>query len=86
MWQLPLVNRFLKKEGKKRITMDTVLMAILLAGLFILVVLILLAALVFSLARLMNDASTHDDATTGAQRQKRFLQSSVLHVMNRAGR
>ena len=66
--------------------MGTELMTILLTGLPILFVLILLAGLVASLARLMNDASTHDDATTGAQRQKRFLQSSVLHVMNRAGR
>jgi hypothetical protein len=60
--------------------MGTALMTILLTGLLFLFVLILLAALVYSLARLMNDA------TTGTQRQKRFLQSSVLHVMNRAGR
>jgi len=66
--------------------MDTVLMAILLAGLFILVVLILLAALVFSLARLMNGARTHVDGTTGDDRQQRFLKASVLHLMNRAGR
>ena len=66
--------------------MGTALMTILLAGLLFLFVLILLAALVYSLARLMNDASTHDNATTGTQRQQRFFQSSVLHVMNRAGR
>jgi hypothetical protein len=66
--------------------MGTALMTILLTGLLILLVLILLAALVFSMARLMNDASTPDNATTGAQGQPRFLQSSVLHVMNRAGR
>ena len=75
-----------QKEGKKRHTMATALMTILLTGLLILFVLILLAALVSSLARLMNDASTPDDATTGVQRQHRFLRSSVLHVMNRAGR
>jgi hypothetical protein len=60
--------------------MGTELMTILLTGLLILFVLILLAALVYSLARLMQDA------TTGAQRQQRFLKSSILHVMNRAGR
>jgi uncharacterized membrane protein len=65
--------------------MGTALMTILLTGLLILLVLIVLAALVFSLARLMNGARTGDD-TTGEQRQHRFLQSSILHVMNRAGR
>jgi len=73
-----------QKEGKKRTTMGTVLMTILLTGLFILFVLLLLAALVFSLARLMNGAGTHVEVTTSEDRQQRFLKASVLHLMNRA--
>ncbi len=64
--------------------MSTGLMTILLTGLLILVVLILLAALVYSLARMMNDARTQVDSTTGDKRQQGFLKASVLHLMNRA--
>ena len=64
--------------------MGTALMTILLTGLLILIVLILLAALVYSLARQMNDARTQVDGTTGDNRQQRFLKASVLHLMNRA--
>jgi hypothetical protein len=64
--------------------MGTGLMTILLTGLLILVVLILLAALVYSLARMMNDARTQVDSTTGDKRQQGFLKASVLHLMNRA--
>ena len=64
--------------------MGTALMTILLTGLLILIVLILLAALVYSLARQMNDARTQVDGTTGNNRQQRFLKASVLHLMNRA--
>ena len=64
--------------------MGTALMTILLTGLLILIVLILLAALVFSLTRLMNDTRTQVDGTTGDNRQQRFLKASVLHLMNRA--
>jgi uncharacterized membrane protein len=59
--------------------MGTALMTILLTGLLMALVVMMLAALVWSMAKLMHDA-------TGEQRQQRFLQSSVLHVMNRAGR
>jgi hypothetical protein len=64
--------------------MGTALMTILLTGLLILIVLILLAALVYSLARQMNDARTQVDGTTGNNRQQGFLKASVLHLMNRA--
>ena len=66
--------------------MATALMTILLTCLFILFVFILLAALVWSLTGLMHDASTLDVHAAGVQNQQRFLKSSVLHVMNRAGR
>ena len=64
--------------------MGTMLMTILLTGLFILFVLFLLAALVFSLARLMNGAEAQVDVTIGDDRQQRFLKASVLHLANRA--
>ena len=66
--------------------MATTLMTIVLTGLLYLFVFILLVALVWCLTGLMHDDSTRDEETASAQRQQRFLQSSVLHVMNRAGR
>jgi Na+-transporting methylmalonyl-CoA/oxaloacetate decarboxylase gamma subunit len=66
--------------------MGTELITILPTGLFVLFVLVMLVALVYSLARLIKDAGAREDATPGAQGQQRFLQSSFLHVMNRAGR
>ncbi|HLL78679.1 MAG TPA: hypothetical protein VKT25_04220 [Ktedonobacteraceae bacterium] len=66
--------------------MGTLLTTILLAGLLTLFVLALLVALVTVLARLMKDAGPQDNATAGARGEQRFLRSSVLHVMNRAGR
>ena len=66
-----------QKEGKKRTTM---LMTILLTGLFSLFVLMVLAALVYTLVRLVNNAGTRDD------RQQPVLKASVLHVMLRGGR
>lgn len=64
--------------------MGTGLMTILLTGLLILLVLMLLAALVYSLARLMQDTRTHVDGTAGDNTQQGFLKASVLHLMNRA--
>jgi Na+/melibiose symporter-like transporter len=66
--------------------MGIVLTTILLTGLFILAVLILLAALLYNLEKLMHNDITHDDSKTVAQKQERFLQSSIMHVLNRAGR
>ena len=59
---------------------------ILLLGLFILFVLMLLAALVYSMVRLMNTARTRDDVTTDDDRQQRFLKASILHSIFRGGR
>ena len=85
MWQMPLVYRFLKKAGKKRATMGTELMTILPAVLLVLFVLILLAALVSCLERLNSAARTHDEVTTGAQRQQSFLKTSDLHILHLLG-
>ncbi len=71
-----------QKEGKKRTPMGT----ILLLGLFILFVLMLLAALVYSMVRLMNNARTRDDVTTGDDREQRLLKASILHAIFRGGR
>jgi uncharacterized membrane protein len=59
---------------------------ILLTGLLMLLVVVLLVALVWSVARLMNGARTRADDTTREQGQQGFLRSSVLHIMLRAGR
>jgi len=59
---------------------------ILLLGLFILFVLMLLAALVYSMVRLMNNARTRDDVTTGDDREQRLLKASILHAIFRGGR
>ncbi len=66
--------------------MGTESMMILLAGVLTLFVLMLLVSLVYGLERLMNDARTRDDVTSGDGREQRFLKASVLHVILRAGR
>jgi hypothetical protein len=62
------------------------LMAILLISLFILFVLMLLAALVYSWAKLTKDARTPEDVPTGEDRQQPILKASVLHLVLKAGR
>ena len=64
--------------------MGTEFATILPAALLVLFVLMLLAALVYSLVRLSSTARTHDEATTGAGRQQSLLKASVLHLMNRS--
>jgi hypothetical protein len=71
------------KEGKKRTTM---LMTILLTGLFILFVLIVLATLVYTLVRLVNNARAREAVTAGDDKQQPFLKASVLHGILRGGR
>lgn len=82
---MPRVYRFLKKAGKKRATMGTELMTILPAVLLVLIMLILLAALVSCLERLTSAARTHDEVTTGAERQQSFLKASDLHILHILG-
>ena len=72
-----------QEEGKKRTTM---LMTILLSVLFSLFVLMLLAALVYTLVRLVNNARTRDAVTVGDDKQQPFLKASVLHGILRGGR
>ena len=64
--------------------MGTEFATILPAALLVLFVLMLLAALVYSLVRLSSAARTLDEATTGAGGQQSLLKASVLHLMNRS--
>jgi hypothetical protein len=71
-----------QKEEKRRPTMGS----ILLIGLPILLVLLVLAALISSLAKLISDTNTSEDVTPDGSKQESFLKASILHMASRLGR
>jgi hypothetical protein len=56
---------------------------LLLTGLFILLVLGLLVAFVYSMVRIHADASTHDALANDTPGQHRFFTASILNFLNR---
>ena len=60
--------------------------SILLAGLLILIALLALVALIYSMAKLISDTNTTEDATPHGNHQESFLKASVLHMAGRWGR
>jgi flagellar biosynthesis/type III secretory pathway M-ring protein FliF/YscJ len=71
-----------QKEEKRRPTMGS----ILLVGLPILLVLLVLAALIYSLAKLISDTNTSEDVASDGSKQESFLKASILHMASRLGR
>ncbi len=59
---------------------------IILAGLLILIVLLVLAALIYSFAKLISGTNTSEDVTPDGSKQESFLKASVLHMVSRLGR
>ena len=55
---------------------------LLLTGLFILLVLGLLVAFVFSMGHIRADASTHDALAKDTPGQQRFFNASILNFLN----
>jgi flagellar basal body-associated protein FliL len=70
------------KEEKRRSTMGS----ILLISLPILLVLLVLAALIYSLAKLISDTNTSEDVASDGSKQESFLKASILHMASRLGR
>ena len=60
--------------------------SILLVGLPILLVLLVLAALIYSLAKLISDTNTSEDVASDGSKQESFLKASILHMASRLGR
>jgi flagellar basal body-associated protein FliL len=71
-----------QKEEKRRPTMGS----ILLISLPILLVLLVLAALIYSLAKLISDTNTSEDVASDGSKQESFLKASILHMASRLGR
>lgn len=57
--------------------------SILLIGLPILLVLLVLAALIRSLAKLISDTNTSEDVAPDGRKQESFLKASILHMASR---
>jgi len=68
-----------RKEGKKRMTM---IIELLLTGLFVLLVLGLLVAFVYSMARMRVDSRTQDALVNDAPGQQRVFSASILNFIN----
>jgi hypothetical protein len=60
--------------------------SILLIGLPILLVLLVLAALIRSLAKLISAPNTSEEVTPDGSKQESFLKASILHALGRLGR
>ena len=60
--------------------------SILLISLPILLVLLVLAALIYSLAKLISDTNTSEDVASDGSKQESFLKASILHMASRLGR
>ncbi|HEX6479176.1 MAG TPA: hypothetical protein VF043_10055 [Ktedonobacteraceae bacterium] len=60
--------------------------SILLISLPILLVLLVLAALIYSLAKLISDTNTSEDVASDGSKQVSFLKASILHMASRLGR
>jgi hypothetical protein len=60
--------------------------SILLISLPILLVLLVLAALIYSLAKLISDTNTAEDVASDGSKQESFLKASILHMASRLGR
>ncbi|MBV9710316.1 MAG: hypothetical protein JO011_05280 [Ktedonobacteraceae bacterium] len=59
---------------------------IFLIGLPILLVLLLLAALILSVAKLISDTNTSEGVRPDGSKQESFLKASILHAASRLGR
>lgn len=59
---------------------------ILLTGLSIVLVLLVLAALIRSLAKLISGTNTSEGVTAEGSKEESFLKASILHALGRLGR